>query len=78
MIEALIVIDVQNDFCPGGSLAVKNGDKIIDAINEIQRSFQYIVLTQDWHPQDHSSFSTSNPDKLTFEPIISRPETLLF
>ena len=62
----LIIVDVQNDFCPGGSLPVKNGDKIIDTINKIQTNFQYIVLTQDWHPEDHSSFSTSNPDKEIF------------
>ncbi len=64
--DVLIIVDVQNDFCPGGSLPVKNGDKIIDAINKIQTNFQYIVLTQDWHPEDHSSFSTSNPDKEIF------------
>jgi len=64
--DVLIIVDVQNDFCPGGSLPVKNGDKIIDAINKIQTNFQYIVLTQDWHPEDHSSFSTSNPDKKIF------------
>ena len=48
--DVLIIVDVQNDFCPGGSLPVKNGDKIIDTINKIQTNFQYIVLTQDWHP----------------------------
>ena len=64
--DVLIIVDVQNDFCPGGSLAVKNGDKVIDVINQIQKSFQYIVLTQDWHPEDHSSFSTSNPEKEVF------------
>ena len=64
--DVLIIVDVQNDFCPGGSLPVKNGDKIIDVINKIQTNFQYIVLTQDWHPEDHSSFSTSNPDKEIF------------
>jgi len=60
--DILIIVDVQNDFCPGGTLPVKNGDKVVDVINKIQNSFQYIVLTQDWHPKDHSSFSTTNPD----------------
>ena len=60
--DILIIVDVQNDFCPGGSLPVKNGDKVVEVINEIQKSFQYIALTQDWHPKDHSSFSTTNPD----------------
>ena len=64
--DALIVVDVQNDFCPGGSLAVKNGDKIINQINNIQKYFNYIILTQDWHPEDHSSFSTTNPEKKIF------------
>ena len=64
--DALIVVDVQNDFCPGGSLAVKNGDKIINQINNIQKYFNYIILTQDWHPEDHTSFSTTNPEKKIF------------
>ena len=53
--EALIIVDVQNDFCPGGSLAVKNGNTIIKEINKIQKNFKYIVLTQDWHPKNHFS-----------------------
>ena len=64
--DVLIIVDVQNDFCPGGSLPVKNGDKIIDVINKVQTNFQYIVLTQDWHPKDHTSFSSNNPDKEIF------------
>ena len=64
--DVLIIVDVQNDFCPGGSLPVKNGDKVVNVINKIQENFQYIVLTQDWHPEDHSSFSTTNPDKEVF------------
>ena len=63
--DVLIIVDVQNDFFPGGSLPVKNGDKIIDTINKIQTNFQYVVLTQDWHPEDHSSFS-DNPVKKIF------------
>ena len=64
--DALIVVDVQNDFCPGGSLAIKNGDTIIKEINKIQKNFKYIVLTQDWHPKNHTSFSTNNPGKELF------------
>ena len=64
--DVLIIVDVQNDFCPGGSLPVKNGDKVVNVINKIQENFQYIVLTQDWHPEDHSSFSTTNPHKEVF------------
>ncbi len=60
--DILIIVDVQNDFCPGGTLPVKDGDKVVEVINKIQKNFQYIVLTQDWHPEDHSSFSTTNPD----------------
>tara|TARA_E500000178_G_scaffold353817_1_gene420767 strand:+ start:703 stop:1437 length:735 start_codon:yes stop_codon:yes gene_type:complete len=64
--DALIIVDVQNDFCPGGSLAVKDGDKIISNINDIQKYFDLIMLTQDWHPIDHSSFSSNNPGKELF------------
>lgn len=61
--EALIVIDVQNDFCPGGALAVNEGDKIIKGINALMLEYQTIVLTQDWHPESHSSFASSHDGK---------------
>ncbi|WP_343080528.1 bifunctional nicotinamidase/pyrazinamidase [Ostreiculturibacter nitratireducens] len=64
--EALIVIDVQNDFCPGGALAVADGDSIIPRINELMAEFQVKVLTQDWHPADHSSFAANHPDAEEF------------
>ena len=64
--DVLVIVDVQNDFCPGGSLAVKDGDTIIKSINNIQKHFRHIVLTQDWHPKDHTSFSTTNPEKEIF------------
>ena len=67
--DALIVVDVQNDFCPGGSLAVKNGNEIIPVINKLQKNFNFIFYTQDWHPSDHSSFSTNNPGKDVFSTI---------
>ncbi|RLJ41170.1 nicotinamidase/pyrazinamidase [Litoreibacter meonggei] len=58
--EALIVIDLQNDFCPGGALAVAGGDEIVGAINGLMSQFQIVVLTQDWHPAGHSSFASSH------------------
>ena len=61
--KALIVIDVQNDFCPGGELAVENGDEIVPLVNHLIASHDHVVLTQDWHPAGHSSFA-------------SRPQTL--
>jgi nicotinamidase/pyrazinamidase len=59
--EALLVIDVQNDFCPGGALAVADGDSVVAPINELLREFRVRVLTQDWHPADHSSFASQHP-----------------
>lgn len=58
--EALIVIDVQNDFCPGGALAVNEGDLIVPQINALMVKFSCVVLTQDWHPADHSSFAANH------------------
>ncbi len=58
--EALIVIDVQNDFCPGGRLAVGGGDEIVGGINALMDEFSVVVLTQDWHPAGHSSFASSH------------------
>ena len=58
--EALIIIDVQNDFCPGGALSVTGGDEIVGDINELMREFPTIVLTQDWHPAGHSSFASAH------------------
>lgn len=58
--KALIVIDVQNDFCPGGALAVADGDAIVPGINTLMDSFDAVVLTQDWHPAGHSSFASTH------------------
>lgn len=55
--EALIVIDVQNDFCPGGALAVTGGDEIVPRINALMQEIPVVILTQDWHPEEHSSFA---------------------
>ena len=67
MTEALIVIDVQNDFCPGGALAVPGGDEIVPAINAMLPDFPVRVFTQDWHPADHGSFASRHPGKTPFE-----------
>lgn len=64
--DALIVIDVQNDFCPGGLLAVAGGDAIIARINAVMGSYAVRVLTQDWHPADHSSFAANHPGAVPF------------
>jgi len=67
--DVLIVVDVQNDFCPGGALAVADGDAVINPILRIAPAFEHIVLTQDWHPPDHTSFATAHPGKKPFEQI---------
>ncbi len=67
--RALIVIDVQNDFCPGGALAVSGGDEILPAVNELIADFERVILTQDWHPAGHSSFASSHAGKNPFEMI---------
>lgn len=63
----LIVVDVQNDFCPGGALAVPDGDAVVPVINRLSGRFAHRVLTQDWHPAGHSSFASSHPGKAPFE-----------
>jgi nicotinamidase/pyrazinamidase len=69
MTQALIVIDQQNDFCPGGALAVEGGDQIVSGINALMADFGAVILTQDWHPAGHSSFASSHPGKDPFEVI---------
>jgi len=70
--HALIVIDVQNDFCPGGRLAVTDGDQIVPGINALMADFATVILTQDWHPADHSSFASQHKDAEPFG-IIDMP-----
>jgi nicotinamidase/pyrazinamidase len=65
--DVLLVIDVQNDFCPGGTLAVPRGDEVVAAINRLASRFANVVLTQDWHPPGHSSFASANPGRRPFE-----------
>lgn len=67
--KALIVIDVQNDFCPGGALAVADGDAIIPRINRLLGEYEVRVLTQDWHPAGHKSFAGNHADKAPFESV---------
>jgi nicotinamidase/pyrazinamidase len=62
----LLVVDIQNDFCPGGSLAVGGGDEIVPLINGIAKDFKHVVLTQDWHPPDHSSFASQHEGMAPF------------
>jgi nicotinamidase/pyrazinamidase len=66
MSEALVVIDVQNDFCPGGALAVTDGDAVLPEVNRLIARFEHVVLTQDWHTAGHSSFASSHPGKAPF------------
>ncbi|MGR3272727.1 bifunctional nicotinamidase/pyrazinamidase [Thalassococcus profundi] len=67
--HALLVIDVQNDFCPGGALAVAEGDRIVAPINALMAEFDAVILTQDWHPAGHSSFASQHPGKAPMEMI---------
>ena len=68
--DVLIVVDVQNDFCPGGALAVAEGDLVVPVINRIMGGFYRVVATQDWHPKNHVSFASNHPGKKPFEQIM--------
>jgi nicotinamidase/pyrazinamidase len=67
--KALIVIDVQNDFCPGGALAVEGGDQVVPVINQLMGQFDHVLLTQDWHTADHSSFASQHAGKAPFDSV---------
>ncbi|MBN1694182.1 bifunctional nicotinamidase/pyrazinamidase [candidate division WOR-3 bacterium] len=67
--KALVIVDVQNDFCPGGSLAVPEGDEIIPLINNLSLKFKRVVATQDWHPRNHVSFAVNHPGKKVYDVI---------
>lgn len=67
--DLLLVVDIQNDFCPGGALAVPNGHEVVPIINALAERFSHVVLTQDWHPPRHMSFASSHPGKQPFEEI---------
>jgi nicotinamidase/pyrazinamidase len=70
--DVLLVIDVQNDFCAGGALAVPDGDAVVPVINRLAERFAHIALTQDWHPSGHSSFATTHPGRAPFE-VVTMP-----
>jgi nicotinamidase/pyrazinamidase len=76
--EVLVIVDVQNDFCPGGALAVPDGDAIIPAVNRLAQEFAHVVLTQDWHPPGHLSFASAHPGWRPFDTIAAYygPQTL--
>ncbi|QOZ24389.1 bifunctional nicotinamidase/pyrazinamidase [Bradyrhizobium sp. CCBAU 51753] len=76
--DLLLVIDVQNDFCPGGALAVADGDAVVPVVNRLAQRFDHVALTQDWHPAGHSSFATSHPGAAPFSSITMPygPQTL--
>ena len=67
--DVLVVIDVQNDFCPGGALEVPNGDEVVAPINGLMERFRHVLLTQDWHPADHVSFASMHEGRDPFEAI---------
>ena len=70
--DVLLAVDIQNDFCPGGRLAVPRGDEIVPAINRLCEKFRHVVLTQDWHPPGHLSFASSHAGRQPFE-LIAAP-----
>jgi len=76
--DVLLVIDVQNDFCPGGALAVPDGDAVIPVIHHVARYFEHVILTQDWHTPNHFSFASAHPGKMPYEQIETSygPQTL--
>jgi len=67
--DILLVVDIQNDFCPGGGLAVPQGDEVVPVINRLAAQFAHVVLTQDWHPRGHLSFASSHPGTQPFQTI---------
>ena len=69
--DVLLVIDVQNDFCPGGALEVPRGDEVVPIVNRLARRFSNVVLTQDWHPPDHLSFASAHPGRRPFEMVMA-------
>jgi nicotinamidase/pyrazinamidase len=76
--DVLIIVDVQNDFCPGGSLPVPRGAEVVPIVNDLGQRFQHVVLTQDWHPPGHRSFASSHSGRKPFESIVLSygPQTL--
>lgn len=67
--DILLIVDVQNDFCPGGALAVPDGDGVVPKINRLAGVFPHMAMTQDWHPSDHRSFASAHPGRQPFETV---------
>ena len=67
--DVLLIVDIQNDFCPGGALSVPDGDAVVPVVNRLARRFAHVVLTQDWHPAGHQSFASSYPGKKPYDSI---------
>ena len=67
--DVLLVVDIQNDFCPGGALAVPHGDEVVPIVNRLARRFPHVILTQDWHPPRHQSFASEHPGRRPYETI---------
>jgi nicotinamidase/pyrazinamidase len=67
--DVLLVVDIQNDFCPGGGLSVSRGDEVVPLVNSLAARFSHVVLTQDWHPRGHLSFASSHPSKKPYQTI---------
>ncbi len=67
--DVLLVVDIQNDFCPGGNLAVPRGDEVVPLVNRLGERFSHVVLTQDWHPRDHLSFASTHPGKKPYDTV---------
>jgi len=68
--DVLVVVDIQNDFCPGGNLSVPQGHEVVPVINRLADRFPHVVLTQDWHPPDHLSFASAHPGKRPYDTIV--------
>jgi nicotinamidase/pyrazinamidase len=69
IVQVLVIVDVQNDFCPGGALAVPEGDAVVPEINRLMSDYRHVVVTQDWHPAGHSSFASQHVGRAPFETI---------
>jgi nicotinamidase/pyrazinamidase len=67
--DVLLIVDIQNDFCPDGTLAVPRGDEVVPLVNQLATQFEHVVLTQDWHPRGHQSFASAHPGKKPYETI---------
>lgn len=67
--DVLLVVDIQNDFCPSGALAVPRGDEVVPLINQLAQRFEHVVLTQDWHPRGHQSFASTHPGRKPYDTI---------